>query len=69
MGIIYINILVIYYVIIAHNHPSGVAEPSMADQTLTKDLADALRMVDVKVLDHFLVTANEAVSFTERGLL
>ena len=57
-------------VILAHNHPSGVAEPSHADELLTKALKDALAMVDVKVLDHFIVAGNAPpLSFAERGLL
>lgn len=57
-------------VILAHNHPSGVAEPSRADELLTKALKDALAMVDVKVLDHFIVAGNAPpLSFAERGLL
>jgi DNA repair protein RadC len=56
-------------VIFAHNHPSGVAEPSRADELLTKALKEALTLVDVKVLDHFVVAGNGAVSFAERGLL
>ena len=52
-----------------HNHPSGVAEPSRADETLTHRLRDALALVDVRVLDHFVVSAGESVSFAERGLL
>jgi DNA repair protein RadC len=56
-------------VIFAHNHPSGVAEPSRADELLTKALKEALALVDVKVLDHFVVAGNVAVSFAERGLL
>ena len=57
-------------VILAHNHPSGVAEPSRADELLTKALKDALAMVDVKVLDHFIVAGNSPpLSFAERGLL
>ena len=52
-----------------HNHPSGVAEPSCADETLTHRLRDALALVDVRVLDHFVVSAGESVSFAERGLL
>jgi len=55
-------------VIFAHNHPSGVAEPSQADQQITKRLKDALALVDVRVLDH-LVVGQEVVSFAERGLL
>ncbi|MDD5174870.1 MAG: DNA repair protein RadC [Sterolibacterium sp.] len=57
-------------VILAHNHPSGVAEPSHADETLTASLKQALALVDVKVLDHFIVAGNsQPVSFAERGLL
>ena len=56
-------------VIFAHNHPSGVAEPSDADRRLTQRLKDALALVDVRVLDHFVVGDGEAVSFAERGLL
>ena len=56
-------------VIFAHNHPSGVAEPSRADETLTKALKDALALVDVKVLDHFVVAGNAVLSFSERGLI
>ncbi|RTL41649.1 MAG: JAB domain-containing protein [Burkholderiales bacterium] len=56
-------------VILAHNHPSGVAEPSRADEVLTRRLTDALALVDVRVVDHFVVGAGEVVSFAERGLL
>lgn len=56
-------------VIFAHNHPSGVAEPSRADQVLTRSLRDALALLDVRVLDHFVVADNDVVSFAERGLL
>lgn len=56
-------------VIFAHNHPSGVAEPSQADELLTRQLKDALAMVDVKVLDHFIVAGRATLSFAERGLL
>lgn len=56
-------------IILAHNHPSGVAEPSHADEALTRALRQALALVDVKVLDHFVVAGNAAVSFAERGLL
>jgi len=56
-------------VILAHNHPSGVAEPSSADEALTRALREALALVDVRVLDHFVVGAAGAVSFAERGLL
>ena len=55
--------------IFAHNHPSGVAEPSRSDEALTQALKQALALVDVKVLDHFVVGAEAAMSFAERGLL
>ncbi len=55
-------------VIFAHNHPSGVAEPSQADEQITKRLKDALALVDIRVLDHFVI-GDEVVSFAERGLL
>jgi DNA repair protein RadC len=56
-------------VILAHNHPSGVAEPSIQDQALTRTLAEALALVDVKVLDHFIVAPGACLSFAERGLI
>lgn len=56
-------------VIFAHNHPSGVAEPSRADEALTQALKQALALVDVRVLDHFVVAADSALSFAERGIL
>jgi DNA repair protein RadC len=56
-------------VILCHNHPSGVAEPSVQDQALTRTIAEALALVDVKVLDHFIVAGASAMSFAERGLL
>lgn len=57
-------------VIFAHNHPSGVAEPSRSDDFLTRTLTSALQLVDVKVIDHFVIGAGgSAVSFAERGLL
>jgi DNA repair protein RadC len=56
-------------VIFSHNHPSGVAEPSHADQLLTQSLKQALALVDVKVLDHFIVAGSGVLSFAERGLL
>ncbi|MEW6313628.1 MAG: DNA repair protein RadC [Pseudomonadota bacterium] len=55
--------------IFAHNHPSGTAEPSRADEVLTQALKHALALVDVKVLDHFVVGQGAALSFAERGLL
>jgi DNA repair protein RadC len=56
-------------VIFAHNHPSGVAEPSKSDEMLTVVLKQALSLVDVKVLDHFVVAGAVAVSFAERGMV
>lgn len=56
-------------VILAHNHPSGVAEPSQADEFVTQALKQALQLVDVRVLDHVVVGGEQAVSFAERGLL
>ena len=55
--------------ILAHNHPSGVAEPSRADELLTQSLKQALNLVDVRVLDHFIVAGDQTLSFAERGLL
>jgi DNA repair protein RadC len=55
--------------IFAHNHPSGVSEPSRADELLTRELKSALALVDVRVLDHFIVAGAESLSFAERGLL
>lgn len=57
-------------VILVHNHPSGVAEPSEADRNLTRRLKDALEVVEVRVLDHFVIgSSGEWVSFSERGLI
>ena len=56
-------------VILAHNHPSGVAEPSRADEYLTQTLKNALALVEVRVLDHLVVGHGEVFSFAERGLL
>ena len=55
--------------IIAHNHPSGVAEPSQADLAITRRLRDALGLVDIRLLDHFIVGGKEVVSMAERGLV
>ena len=55
--------------ILAHNHPSGVAEPSIQDQALTRTLTEALSLIDVKVLDHFIVAPGACLSFAERGLI
>ncbi|WP_431193668.1 RadC family protein [Vibrio parahaemolyticus] len=54
-------------VIFYHNHPSGVAEPSQADRRITRRLIDALALIDVLVLDHFVVSFEDTVSFAERG--
>lgn len=56
-------------VILAHNHPSGVAEPSFQDQALTRALTEALALVDIRVVDHFIVAPGASLSFAERGLL
>ena len=56
-------------VIFTHNHPSGHAEPSRADEALTQTLKSALALVDVRVLDHFIVTRSVVVSLAERGLV
>lgn len=56
-------------VIFAHNHPSGCGEPSRADEQITSALRTALALVDIKVLDHFIVTAESCTSFAERGLI
>ena len=56
-------------VIFAHNHPSGVLECSQADELITHRLIDALTLVDIRVLDHFVIGGGQALSFAERGLL
>jgi DNA repair protein RadC len=56
-------------VVLAHNHPSGEARPSRADETLTQTLKAALALVDVRVLDHFVVTRTQACSMAEMGLV
>lgn len=56
-------------VIFAHNHPSGVAEPSTADRRITERLSAALALIDVRVLDHLVVSVNDVTSFAECGLL
>ena len=56
-------------VIFTHNHPSGDTDPSTADQTITKRLKDALALIDVRVLDHIVVSATETTSMSERGFL
>lgn len=55
--------------ILVHNHPSGIAEPSPADRAITQRVREALGLVDVRVLDHFVIGGSEFVSFAERGLL
>ncbi len=56
-------------VVLAHNHPSGTAHPSRADEALTQSLKAALALVDVRVLDHFIVTRDQAASMAEMGLI
>ena len=56
-------------VIFTHNHPSGVGEPSRADELLTQALKQALALVDIRTLDHFVVAGGQLTSFAERGLL
>jgi DNA repair protein RadC len=55
--------------VLAHPHPSGAAEPSQADELITRRLKEALELVDIRVLDHIIVAGGETVSFCERGLL
>ena len=54
-------------IIITHNHPSGSPEPSTADRRITERIKSACELVDIKMLDHFVVAGNESVSFAERG--
>jgi DNA repair protein RadC len=56
-------------IILAHPHPSGIAEPSAADELITQRLKEALALVDIRVLDHLIIAGGEAVSLCERGLL
>ena len=56
-------------VILAHPHPSGVAEPSQADEFITKRLKDALELVDIRILDHIIIGGGDTTSMAERGLL
>ncbi|KFA99519.1 RadC family protein [Vibrio sp. ER1A] len=56
-------------IVLYHNHPSGTAEPSQADRRITRRLADALALVDIRVLDHFVISFEDTVSFAERGWL
>lgn len=55
--------------ILAHNHPSGVPEPSAADRAITRELRDALQLIGVRILDHIVVSAGECVSMAARGLI
>ncbi len=54
-------------VVIAHNHPSGIAEPSQTDLCVTKRIKEALALVDIRVLDHFIIGDHETISLAERG--
>ena len=56
-------------VILAHNHPSGVCEPSQADERITRRIKSALDLVDIRLLDHLVVGGNDSVSFASRGLI
>jgi DNA repair protein RadC len=56
-------------VVLVHNHPSGIAEPSQADEMITQRLRDALALIDVRVLDHLVVGRGQVVSFAERGMI
>ncbi|HAT3038030.1 TPA: hypothetical protein I8426_005199, partial [Citrobacter freundii] len=56
-------------VILAHNHPSGITDASKADRTITSRIVNALTLVDIRVLDHFIIGDGDALSFTERGWL
>jgi DNA repair protein RadC len=56
-------------VVFVHNHPSGQGTPSQADELITKRLSDALALLDIRCLDHLIVTADEVVSFAELGLI
>ncbi|WP_105903523.1 JAB domain-containing protein [Vibrio gangliei] len=56
-------------IILLHNHPSGVSEPSQADRTITRRLIDALKLIEVNVVDHFIIAEDEITSFRERGFI
>ena len=56
-------------VILAHNHPSGIAEPSMSDRSITSRIQEALEIFDIRVLDHIIVSPNQTSSFANRGLI
>jgi len=55
--------------VLAHNHPSGVTEPSRSDERITSEIQKAMQVFDVKILDHFIVSPDECCSFAQRGLL
>jgi len=55
--------------IVAHNHPSGISEPSLADQAITRRLKDALALLDIRLLDHFVIGSGEPTSMASRGLM
>jgi DNA repair protein RadC len=55
--------------ILAHNHPSGVVDPSEADRSITQRLVEALKLVEIRVLDHFIIGGADSFSFAEQGLL
>lgn len=55
--------------VLAHNHPSGIAEPSRSDERITSEIQKAMQVFDVKILDHFIVSPTECCSFAQRGLL
>jgi len=55
--------------VLAHPHPSGAADPSQADELITRRLKEALALVDIRLIDHFIVAGGDAISFSERGLL
>ena len=57
------------WIVLAHNHPSGIAEPSVADELITRRLKDALALIDVRVLDHLIVGDSHCISLAERGLV
>jgi DNA repair protein RadC len=56
-------------IVLAHPHPSGVAEPSQADELITHRLRDALALIDVRVLDHLVIAGGDVISMAERGLI
>ena len=56
-------------VILAHNHPSGITEPSTADRDITRKIRDAMSLMDIRVLDHFIIGGNSHMSFAEMGLI